>query len=503
MGNTQQDDVKDEAREAKKEIPWLKIFIIIIALLLALNGIKYVATKISEKKGNDSEATTEESQDIFTSQKDKVKNTIDVPALEDSQLDVDGLTFNETDAEAAEFIVYSGSLTEDNAENVYDLAVSREGIYRFDFSNIKSPGRVRFTIYDSLEQKVFDGHYSNDEGATEADLKAGENYKLSVAYDNGECDYTLTIGLPKEEMDVSAYTSVKDSIEFTGQRNVYYYTSPSDGQIRLQFDDMQGSAKIHLIVRDDLNQNIADTYCGNGNGIVVNNFAAGATYEILVQQNVDFSSYTMGVYANKSEVDISDYTIVNDSLEFEDQCNVYKFTVPTDGRYRFELTNVKAGFRPHIKVFDANNQSITDAFCGNNEGLTIDDLAAGDVYEIWVIQDTDVGGYTFNVGKQKETIEVDGSTMVNDSIQYKAQNNVYLLQAESGKTYTATIRNMNADQTVELHVFDELGYEIGSNSYAKEDVSVTIGPIEGDQEINIQVRQKEGTGDYSVVIQEQ
>lgn len=503
MDNSQNSVNENSTQNEKKEIPWLKIFLITIAVLLVLNGIKSVIGKHSSKSVSQSGTQSEDSKGVFGSKADKVKNTIDVPAIKDTEITIDGITLSETVASNAEFITYAGSLTDEKPEDTYEFVVPREGRYRFDFSGIVSPGKVRFMIFDSLEKRITDKYCATGDGVTETDLTAGETYKLVVAMNNRACDYTMTIGQQKEELDITAFTSVKDSVEFIDQKNVYSYTVPVDGRLRLQVDDLQGSAKVRLLMWDSLEQNVLDTYCRSGEGKVLKNLTAGDTYQIQVRQDSELSSYTLKVFGAKPDVDISECNVVKDSIEFVDQRNVYQFTVPEDGRYRFELDGVKSGFRPCIRIYDSNDQNIAEQYCRNNEGVTVKDWKAGEQYEVQVVQYEDVGSYTLKIGKQKEAVTVEASTMVNDSIQYTDQRNVYLLEGEEGKSYQITIKNMSADQEVSLCAFDSLGYEIASDNYANANDSITINTLDSDQEINIQVRQSSGLGNYSIVIQKQ
>lgn len=510
MNSTQGNANKKDTKNKEKETPWLKIFLAIIAVLIVLNGIKSVIGNVGEKRNNKDqyadnsvENSANDSNGIFDTKKERVKNTIDALAIEESEIVIDGIVHNEAESADVEFITYSGSLTDEKSEDTYEFSIPREGRYRFDFSDIVSPGKVKFTIYDSLEKKVADRFCSTGDGLTQEELKAGENYTLVVAMYNAPCDYTLTIWQQKEEIDLSSYTSIKDSVEFIDQENIYLYTVPVDGRLRLEVNDLQGSSRVRLTMRDSLDQNVLDIYCGNGDGKAVTDLKAGDTYKIHISQSTELSSYKLGLYSEKADVDVSDYNVIKDSIEFVDQSNVYRFTVPVDGRYRFEFAEIKAGFRLHLRIFDANRQSIADTYCGNNEGSTVNDWKAGEQYEIQVVQDSDMGEYTLKIGKQKDSIDVDGSTMVNDSIQYTEQRNVYLLQGEEGKSYLVTVKNMNADQQVDLAALDALGYEIDSRSYTNTNDTITINPLESSQEISIEVCQRKGAGNYSIEIQEQ
>lgn len=498
---SQVDKVKNESTKEKnsRPTPWLKIFFVTITVLVVLNVLKIA---ISDIWGNSDYGNPSSSEDT-NSKKIRVKNSIDVPSVEASELDVDAITLNSTEGVGVVFVTYSGTISSEKQTDTYEFTPNIEGRYRFDFSNIVANSKVRFQIFNSLGEKIEDTYCTNGDGVTESELVAGETYSLLVMQNTNLCDYTITIGQQKETINLTDYTTIIDNIEFVDQKNSYLYTVPADGRLRLEVNGLQGNSKVRLLMWDSLNQNIVDTYCSSGDGTTVTDLKTGDTYQIQISQYTDFSPYTLNLFGAKADEDISTYNIIKDSIEFVDQRNVYSFTAPEDGRYRLEFTDIKYGTKVHLRIYDSNDQSIVDTYCENQEGETIKDIIAGEVYEVQVVQYSNLGDYTLNIGKQKPAVAVDGSTSVNDSIQYTDQRNVYILPGEQGESYKVTILNMNADQNIELVAFDELGYEMSSASYVNVNGSISFGPLESDQEISIQVRQSTGLGGYTVVIKKQ
>ena len=78
----------------------------------------------------------------------------------------------------------------------------------------------------------------NGEGLTIKDMQAGETYQIQVRQYSGYDMYNLNLGLQKETVDISEYSSVSDSIQYTDQRNVYTYTPSLTGKYRFEIQDL-------------------------------------------------------------------------------------------------------------------------------------------------------------------------------------------------------------------------------------------------------------------------
>lgn len=87
---------------------------------------------------------------------------------------------------------------------------------------------MRLGIYNSgWEQIDSCGDLDNDDGLTEK-LKTGETYYIRVEQYNNLGSYTLNIGRKKDIADITNYTSVSDSMQYTLQENDYSYTAESE-----------------------------------------------------------------------------------------------------------------------------------------------------------------------------------------------------------------------------------------------------------------------------------
>lgn len=70
-------------------------------------------------------------------------------------------------------------------------------------------------------------------------------------------------------------------------------------------------------------------------------------------------SYTLYIGKPKPSVDISEYTLVNDSIEFKKQRNYYTFTPKRNGTYYFGFTNIPEGYKYEVNVYNPGGENLT------------------------------------------------------------------------------------------------------------------------------------------------
>ena len=432
-----------------------------------------------------------------------VNKSLSIGKIEQSTHSIEGLKSNVTSGIAADVMCYSGNIVTEDQEDWYSFAASYEGRYRIDISGIQSGTDVRLYLYDELGNVVTSDTYcTNGEGITGKGLEAGKTYSIKVKQDSGYSSYTLTIGMQKAPVDLTGYTIISDSVEFIDQRNVYYFSVPLTGRYRFDMSDIYSGTDVELYVFDSLGNTVAsDTFCTNGEGITVRDLQAGSTYEIQVRQDNGFSGYKLNIGYQKSTIDISDYTVVSDSVEYTDQRNVYSFTVPVDGRYRFELSGMTGGTDVELYMFNYLGETVaSDTYCTNGEGITVKDLKEGETYEVQVRQDNGFSAYTLSIGKQKETVDISDKTSVSDSVEYTDQRNVYSFTSKTSGDVIITISGLESGVNVEAYVFDDLESTVVSDTYFTNGESITIKGCSVGEHYEIQICQDSGMSNYTLNI---
>lgn len=429
---------------------------------------------------------------------------ISVPALLVNTMSIEGLPSNPTAVDAATIVTYSGAVSSDDQVDEYSFVAPYDGWYRADISELQSGVNVELFIVDDSGYTVSSDTYCvNGEGTTADNLIAGHTYVVRVKQDSGYSGYNLSIGMQKPTVDITGYSTVSDSIEFTDQRNIYTFTAPIDGRYRFELSGVQSDTNFELYMYNYLGETLeSDTYCLNGEGITVKDLKGGETYQVQIRQDSGFSSYSLFIGYQKTTVDISELSSLTDSIEYTGQRNVYTFTAPIEGRYRFEISGMQNGTDFELYLFNDLGETVeSNTYCINGEGITAKGLEAGKVYELQIRQDSGLSGYTLTIGKQKESVEVSRNCIVNDSIEFTDQRNVYALSAGTSGQIQITISGLNSNTAIELYVFDDLHNEVDSDSYCTNGESLTVSNLSSGTQYWIQIRQYDGGGSYTMLIE--
>ena len=302
-----------------------------------------------------------------------------------------------------------------------------------------------------------------------------------------------------------------DVIRYSGnigaedQEDWYSFTAPYEGRYRIDVSGIQSGTDVRLYLYDELGDVVtSDTYCTNGEGITGKGLEAGKTYSIKVKQDSGYSSYSLAIGMQKAPIDLTGYTAISDSIEFIDQRNVYYFSVPLTGRYRFNMSEIYSGTDVELYIFDSlGNTVASDTYCTNGDGITVRDLQAGAIYEIQVRQDNGFSGYKLSIGYQKSTVDISDYTIVNDSIEYTDQRNVYSFTVPVDGRYRFELSGMTDGTDVELYMFNYLEETVASDTYCTNGDGITVKDLKAGETYEVQIRQDNGFSSYTLSIGKQ
>lgn len=430
------------------------------------------------------------------------QQVIDIAKIEPSVYSKESNTNTVASAPAAEVIHFSGNMASEDQEDYYNFTAPYDGIYRIDVSNLKNEYKIKILVYNDLQELVNSNIWCpNGDGLTLSEIQAGKVYTILVIYGNGYSDYALTVSMPKAVYDLTGLTECEDSLAYTNQCNIYKFKATSDGSYRFEITDMQNDASVYLYLYNELGELLdANITCHNEQGIT-KELSAG-DYVIEVEHKAAFTPYKINIGYPKSIVDISEYTLVDDKMEYTDQVNLYKFIPRFDGCYRFELAEMQNKMAVQLYMYNSLGEFVaSDTYCGENgEGITVYNLQAGEEYEIEITQLEEMGSYSLVIGKQKERVEVTADTIINDSMEFKDQQNKYLLSVKKEGTVTIKLSNMQSKMVVGLFVYDELGYEVKADEYVINGDEILIQNCSaGDYEI--QIRECDNVGEYTMTVE--
>jgi len=288
----------------------------------------------------------------------------------------------------------------------------------------------------------------------------------------------------------------------SGQKDTFNFVTPRDGRYRVQMSGLSSGMTVDMRFLSPTGEELgAQTGCRNGEGVTVKYLEANKNYTIEISQNKGTGGYGIDVGIQKPTPDISGITQINDSVEYTEQRNLYNFTVPKNGTYRFEMANLASGTDTQMYIFDDPGNKISeDTSCRNGEGLTLKDVKAGDIYEIQVRQNTGLSSYTLNIGQQKEQVNIKNKDLVADSMEFTDQVNVYSYNASSSGSVTFTMREMPSDMTVEMHVISDSGQTLASEVNCRKDSGISIQNVAAGEHFVVKVAQSAGRGQYSMSV---
>lgn len=220
-------------------------------------------------------------------------------------------------------------------------------------------------------------------------LDAGKTYEIQIRQDSGIGDYCLKVGFQKATTDITGYTSVIDSVEYADQKNVYEFTANISGRYRLDITETNANNSYRLMVWDHLEKVIVDTY---DSGTYLN-LTKGEVYEIQIRYDSGYDSYKLNIGYQKEKKDITNINSVHDSMEFDNQINMYKYIPKESREHLFNLIDFNADCSFEIIVLDEYEKVLTDTY---NESVSVN-LETGREYTIKVCQDSEYSDYTLNI----------------------------------------------------------------------------------------------------------
>ncbi len=182
-----------------------------------------------------------------------------------------------------------------NQENDYLFTAQKDGLHRFEFSDVPDGTDLSLYIYNSGWELVQSAiNFDNSDGLS-VSLTAGTSYYIRVKQYRGTGNYVLNIGQKKEIVNVSNYTDIADSVQYTHQENDYSFDVSSDGTYRLAFSDVPDGTDLSMYVYNSGQELINSSInLDSGDGMSVS-LTAGKTYYIRVKQYKGYGTYRLHI----------------------------------------------------------------------------------------------------------------------------------------------------------------------------------------------------------------
>jgi len=188
----------------------------------------------------------------------------------------------------------------------------------------------------------------------------------------------------------------KGNISNNGQRDIYSFRAPPiSGLYRFEMAELRANARVRLLAWNRLDETIANEYAGNGEGISIF-LHGGEEYQVQIRQFEGLSPYNLIIGHQKETADISFLTILTDSVQFAGQRNVYSFTAPVDGRYLFEMAELRGHAKVRLLAWNRLDETIANQYAGNGEGIAVW-LNSGETYRLQVRQFSGLSPYVLSI----------------------------------------------------------------------------------------------------------
>lgn len=288
-------------------------------------------------------------------------------------------------------VEFRGAITEKDDYQEYYYTAPRDGRYSFEQQLLTANTRLESSIYDELGNGI--GSLWGT-GQRTIELQEGVSYTIKVPkYQNDLTQYIISIKGQEPTTDITQITEVHDQISFIDQKNIYMFTTSVDGYYRFDIDDTPVNSKFGLLIWDSNETNILDCYYGTSGELIY--LDAGETYQIQVRYRNSLGKYTLHVYAQKEQIDISGYTVIEDSIEFNGQYNYYSFTSIEEGTYSFNLNGLKTGNSADIHIWDEEGEKVSQNYNHDHQEVL---LYAGEKYSVCVAAGKGKSGYSLQIG---------------------------------------------------------------------------------------------------------
>ena len=463
------------------------VILLVVGLLVQCGVFDSNPSNGAESNGNYTTSTTIPDSKLM-------KLSIDPYSLKSTSIK----PYNKADKtiSSASFKYFSGTISQSSQKDTYSFTTNKAGVYRIELSNMVSGFKVSMFLYDS-NGSIVDDKYSIGQGnGVTVSLNANSTYKLVISSSSGTGSYKVFIGEQKSTTDITGYTTINDSMEFSGQQNNYSFTPSVSGVYRFHIAQINSGIKVSMFVYDEAGYIVDDKYSiGQDNGVTVT-LKAGKTYSVRIQQSSNIGNYTLAVGYQKATTDITGYTTINDSMEFSGQQNNYSFTPSVSGVYRFHIAQINSGIKVSMFVYDEAGYIVDDKYSiGQDNGVTVT-LKAGKTYSVRIQQSSNIGNYTLGVGYQKKTTDISNYDVVVDSIQFSGQENKYTFKPTTTGQYTLKITDIASGTKVSIYVYDSAGYKIGSTTSMSNGSTLKVN-LNANSTYSVVVQQYSASGNYN------
>ncbi|MGU7831518.1 hypothetical protein ACS60J_01445 [Streptococcus suis] len=448
------------------------------ALLILLTiGYRQVSGIFTQQNEVPSQAVQSSSTIEEVESKKEVKSLVVAPVAAGETIEIETAQEVSFPAEGQDTVTESENLKE------YSYTAPITGNYYLELVGLKEGSYVSVEVLDEANQQL----ESFSSGGTVVELDAGKVYTIKTKRQYSDVTYSLKLTLAKETKDISKATLVKDSVTFAGQTNVYSYIAPREGLYHLGLTEVLADAGFSIYVLDSYGKKLE----ASGNSYSAFYLKESENYTIGVRHQTysSLSSYTLNIGVQKPLENITNYTLVKDSIEFTDQVNHYTFTAPRSGVYGFELTDKMADAVMSVVIKNRLKEKIGEI--SSYESAMAVTLEKDEEYSIFVYQEKEVSDYSLKIGYASDTRKISLDTLLSAEMTFTNEVHTYQFIPDATGSYSVSVTN----DVASLLILDEYHNQISG------DYRGTF-ELEKGKKYTIQLTQDGDFGEYDIEIVE-
>lgn len=203
--------------------------------------------------------------------------------------------------------------------------------------------------------------------------------------------------------------------------------------------------------------------------------------------------------APKAAVDVSEYNVITDSIDFKRQSNLYTF-VAKEASYAFIMSGAKDNYTDiSVEVLNRLGETVaSNGYFSNGDSFTAE-LTVGETYTIRVNDNDGVTPYTIDMLAAKPTVEFSGKMVVNDSMEHTRQVNHYRWTATADGDFNFYVANLESG-AVNLYIYDANGEQLDYETYCYNSEGVKLYNILAGETYEIYVEHCNTLDSYSLVV---
>lgn len=294
---------------------------------------------------------------------------------------------------------YPGECKGKTKKNEYSVKAAQSGGCVWEFTRMESALKVQLVVKGPDGAEIVNEKGLVDGSKVYCDLEKDQNYSVEVTALEGEGGYVLLLGQNKAAVDISAYDSVTDSIEYKGQLNSYTYIPEVTGTHRFDVACDPGNFPVKLEVYDHRNAKAGGGEMKDGGGFGTE-MTAGGKYRIEVSGSGKTGEYTFSIGKPEASEDVTGRYIICGAVTYDGQKKSYTFKAERSGQYRFTVGNMGSGSRVKMYLYSSLGDKISGADeLGNGDSVTAE-LTEGQGCQLQLTQNSGTGEFTITVARE-------------------------------------------------------------------------------------------------------